>query len=158
MDIQIKFLAEVPFLVPVLAQWTYDAWSQYDPDLTVDRAMESLIQRFNSDAVPLTLVAFDGDTPVGMVSLKEQIRVPGYADKTPWLGSMFVLPTYKGQGVGTQLLQAIHAKASELGFKTIYLFTSEADKVSWYEKLGWQQFAKDTYHAKPVTLMSYTVS
>lgn len=157
MDIQIKFLAEVPFLVPVLAQWTYDSWSQYDPELTLDRAMESLIQRFNREIVPLTLVAFDGDTPVGMVSLKEQIRVPGYADKTPWLGSLYVIPTYKGQGVGKQLMQAIHAKADELGFENIYAFTSEADKVTWYEKLGWRQFNVDTFHGNPVFLMNFAV-
>jgi predicted N-acetyltransferase YhbS len=157
MDVQIKFLADVPFMVPVLAQWTYDAWSKYDPELTVDRAMESLIQRFNRDVVPLTLVAFDDDTPVGMVSLKQQIRVPGYSDKTPWLGSLYVIPSYKDQGVGTQLMQAIHAKAAELGFKKIYLFTSESEMISWYEKLGWQQFATDTFHGKPVTLMNFLV-
>jgi GNAT superfamily N-acetyltransferase len=158
MDIEIKFLADVPFLVPVLAQWTYDAWSKYDPELTVDRVMEGLIQRFNRDMVPLTLVAFDGDTPVGMASLKEQIRVPGYSDKTPWLGSLYVIPTYQNHGVGTQLMQAIHAKAAELGFKNIYLFTSDSSQVSWYEKIGWQQFAMDTFHGKPITLMTINVS
>ncbi len=157
MDIQIKFLADVPFLVPILAQWTYDAWSQYDPELTLERAMESLIQRFNRDVVPLTLVAFDGDTPVGMVSLKEDIRIPGYSDKTPWLGSLYVIPDYQGQEVGTQLMLAIHAKAVELGFPKIYLFISDANIISWYEKLGWQQFASDTFYGKNITLLSLTL-
>lgn len=157
MDIHIKYLADVPYVVPTLAQWTYDAWSKYDPDLTVARAIKSLSARINRHHVPLTFVALDDDIPVGMASLKQQVEVPGYEDKTPWLGSIYLLPAYRGLGIGALLMQTIYAKTKELGLSEIYLFTSDADNVPWYEKMGWETFKTDTFHGKPITLMHYKV-
>lgn len=154
----IQFLADNSELVPTLAQWTYDAWSQYDPELTVDRATQSLGISQNREKIPLTFVALDGEIPIGMATLKESIRVPGYQMKTPWLGSFYVLPEYKNQGVGSALLDAIYAKAKKLGYKTVYLFASDSLIVPWYEKQGWEQFATDTFYGREVTLMRHQLT
>jgi len=151
--VTINFLADNPELVSTLAEWTYDAWSQYDPELTIERATQSLVRSQNREKIPLSFVALDGARPIGMATLKESIRVPGYQMKTPWLGSFYVQPDYHNQGVGSALLDAIYAKAKKLGYKVVYLFASDASVVPWYEKHGWQRFATDTFYEREVTLM-----
>lgn len=157
MNLNIEFLADKPELVPLLAQWTYAQWSKYDPELTVARVTESLEQRFNREKIPLTYVALDGNKPIGMATLKESIRVSGYKNKTPWLGSFYIIPEYRNQGVGSELLAAIYESAKKLGYNTIYLFSSDLDMVPWYSKQGWQQFATDIFHGREIVLMSYNI-
>lgn len=49
------------------------------------------------------------------------------------LGSLIVLPDYRGRGIGKDLVRALEAKA---GFP-LYLFTA-ARTVTYYEKLGYR--------------------
>lgn len=153
MNLKIKYLADEPSVVPVLAKWTCDRWSQYDPNLTIERVTQSLKERMNTAEIPFTVVAFDSNTPIGMATLKESIPVAGYDDNGPWLGSLFVADGFRGQGVGTKLLKQIFQDAKNLGYQKIYMFTSEIENVAWYEHGGWIKFADDKFHGKPVTLM-----
>lgn len=153
-NIQIKYLADVPQHVPVLAQWTYEAWGKYDPSLSLENATDSLKEKsLNRDKIPLTFVALSDNKPVGMVSLKPKIVVEGYSDRDLWLGSYWVIDEYRDQGIGTQLLEKVYAKAHDLGFKKISLFASDPKAPAWYAQHGWREFAKDTYQGHPVVLM-----
>ncbi|HSX21008.1 MAG TPA: GNAT family N-acetyltransferase [Gammaproteobacteria bacterium] len=154
-NVQIKYLAEVPQHVQTLAQWSYDAWSQYDPTLTLENSTASFKDKLNKDKLPLTFVAISDNQPVGMVSLKTKIKVGGHEDRDLWLGSYWVVDDYRDQGIGTQLLEKAYSKARELGHKKISLFASDPSAPEWYSKHGWKQFGTDTYQGHTVALMEY---
>lgn len=156
-DIHIKFLADVSQHIPILAQWTYDAWKQYDPTLRLENIIESLKKNLNTDKIPLTYVAIHNGKPVGMVSLKPKIKLADYTDRPLWLGSYFVIEAYRGRGIGTQLLDSAFNKARELGYPKISLFTSNPLAALGYEKKGWKKFATDSYQEHAVVLMEYII-
>lgn len=153
--VQIQYLADVPQHIPVLAQWTQEAWGKYDPTLNIKDTIASLNAKLNKDKVPLTFVAISDNKPVGMISLKPEIKVKGYNDHDLWLGSFWVIDEYRDQGIGTKLLEKVYAKARELGYTKISLFASDPKSPEWYGQRGWKQFATDTYQDHKVVLMEY---
>jgi GNAT superfamily N-acetyltransferase len=50
------------------------------------------------------------------------------------MADLFVHPDYRSRGIGSALQDFILAKAKELGFQAIYLYTP---LVGYYEKKGW---------------------
>lgn len=150
----IIYLADKPELVPTLAKWTYDTWSLYDNQLTFEMCVESVKSKLNHDKMPLALVMMDGNTPIGMASLKTKIKLGGYEEKSPWLGSLFVHQSYRDKAVGIMLLDAIYKKAKELGFSEIFVFASDPDAAKWYFKQGWELFARDMFRSHEVQLLT----
>lgn len=59
-----------------------------------------------------------------------------------WLGGVLVKPQYRGGGVAKGLIGSALTKASELGYKKIFLKTEHTQGL--YEKLGWQHLEKTT--------------
>jgi N-acetylglutamate synthase-like GNAT family acetyltransferase len=159
MNIQIIKLSELPTedrnqVISALAVWNYNSWHKYDNKVTIDGSRKNFeLRALNKDTLPLTLVALNKDIEnieeslVGTVTLKQSIPVPGYEDKTPWLGSLMVKEEYQNQGIGTQLITAANKLSVELGFKEIFLFTSNSFMPAWYAKpnRGWEILNQDTY-------------
>ena len=52
-------------------------------------------------------------------------------------GRIVVLPEYRRQGLGSQVIRAAEAWAKELGYRKAIL-NSRENKVAFYEKLGYQ--------------------
>ncbi len=72
-------------------------------------------------------------------------------DLTPWLAGVFVAPDQRGKGIGSALVQAIEAKALELGISRLYLFTP--DKQHFYARLGWSPLEWTDYRTERVLIM-----
>ncbi len=152
-NMHIEYLADVPEHIPVLAQWTMDAWGQYDPSLTLQGAMASMQDKLNKDQIPIAFVALIGNKPVGMVTLKAKIKPKNYADRNLWLGSHWVIEAYRHQGIGTALLDHACSKARALGYQKISVWDSYPEGPDWYKSRGWTQFAIDHYQNHTITLL-----
>lgn len=77
-----------------------------------------------------TLIAFDGETPVGMANLK--------LDREPAeIFGMWVAPDARGQGVGETLLRALLDRAGERAVKLCVAETAPAAR-RLYERLGFE--------------------
>ena len=135
-SIEIKYLADVPHLIPTLAQLIYEAWGKYDPTLTLDSQLKSLSAKLNTRKLLLVLLAFHNNTLVATVVLKDKIHLNGYEDRTLWLGSVIVLEPYRHQGIGSHLIQHSFDKAWDLGYSKISLFTSNIENGRWYTQHG----------------------
>lgn len=60
-------------------------------------------------------------------------------DISPWLACLYVDPKYRGQAIGSKLLDHAVAEAKRKGFEKLYLTT---DHVGYYEKYGWAKMAE----------------
>jgi len=89
--------------------------------------------------------------PIGMASLRlnDGIR----PDLSPWLGSVYVDPPYRRNGVAASLVNEIHSIAQEVGFEVIYLLTYENTLPKWYARLGWAELGVDNCHGNSVDVM-----
>jgi predicted N-acetyltransferase YhbS len=151
MKINFAYLKDHPELVDLLATWFYREWGRRNPLLTVDVIAKNLEEHLNRDTLPLTLVAFHDQEPVGSASLKIR-EMEIYPQYIHWLGSVYVLPEYRNQGVGTQIIQRSISEADRLGVTELYLYTNGSG--TFYSRFGWQPLERPFYHGREVTVMN----
>lgn len=152
MQFQIVYLADHRELVPVCALWAFNTWGKYNSSYTLEKRMESFTLHCNTELMPLTIVALnEASVPIGMASLRANDGIR--PELSPWLGSVYVDPPFRGKGIAARLVQEIHIIAHELGFKTIFLLTYEPTLAQWYARLGWNDLCMDNVHGNPVSVM-----
>ncbi|WP_276497725.1 GNAT family N-acetyltransferase [Pontibacter litorisediminis] len=137
--LEIRYLHEVPQHFDTVADWIYRQWWQ-KPGNTAEVVKMPLREHLQAQPLPAALVALDGEEPAGSVLLIESDGVDALPDLTPWLAALYVLPEYRGQGVGKQLVQALEQHAIQAGFCDLYLVAT--DRVSFYYELGWRVYTK----------------
>jgi GNAT superfamily N-acetyltransferase len=128
-DIVFTNVLECPEAQETIARWMWSFWGN-------SRNYEfyrSLVAHSKTDEIPMIYAAFLDGKPVGAVAL---LRADLFSrqDLFPWMADLFVHPDYRSRGIGSALQDFILAKAKELGFQAIYLYTP---LVGYYEKKGW---------------------
>jgi GNAT superfamily N-acetyltransferase len=145
------WLGERPELVGPLATLHQAQWARLLPRWTVDEAQRELASHPSHAAVPSTLVATVDGALAGSVSLLAEddarLRAP-----SPWLASLFVLPAFRGRGLGAALVLGCVEAAASLGIEALHLYTDDA--VGFYERLGWRVVADAELDGTPVRVMS----
>jgi GNAT superfamily N-acetyltransferase len=149
--VQIERLTGHSHLAPVLAAWHHAEWGHlYASEVwdlaTAEREFAAMAEPGSIDQ---TLVAFEGasrdaSAVLGSVSLVATDDLEGYEHLTPWLASMFVVPSARGIGVAGALIDALLLRASAAGHSVVHLFTSGQE--SFWADRGWQVLA--TVHAE----------
>lgn len=150
MDLRIELLADHPYLVPLLADWFYKEWGGRRPEDSLEKFTDRLRSRMNRTTLPLALISFLEEEPIGSAVLKirEMETHPQYEY---WLGSVFLLEEYRGRGLGTELVKAATEEAARFGVKTLYLYTRGSEL--FYSRLGWQEIEKPIFRGHQVTIM-----
>jgi len=89
-------------------------------------------QAISADALPLCLVALRDGAMVGVVNLVDNDDNER-TDWWPWLAGLVVAEPYRGQGVGSLLVQSLLVHARRLGLSRLYFGT---DGPGFYARLG----------------------
>ncbi|MDH5547565.1 MAG: GNAT family N-acetyltransferase [Gammaproteobacteria bacterium] len=140
---KIDFLVNHPHFIETLAPPITQHWQPIVHDETLDTRKAKLRTHMNERDLPIAWVAYEGSTVFGTASLRVN-DLPGYEHLTPWLGGVFVLPQYRGKGIGAALCTAVeHHAANVTGISRLYLFT--LDLESWYQHMGWQTMETCTW-------------
>jgi predicted N-acetyltransferase YhbS len=152
MMIKIKYLADHPEITHQISTWYFDEWGKNNPALTIEIIEAAVQQRMNRDKLPLCLVAFLDNEPVGAVALKirEMETHPQYEH---WLGNVYVLLEKRKQGIGSHLIEDAVREAKRIGISELYLYTR--DMVSIYNRLGWETIEQVVYRGRKATIMRY---
>lgn len=102
-----------------------------------------------SDACRLSLVAAEGDGPVGHIAFTDcaftDCAIAGCADRAVLLGPLAVAPARQRQGIGSALVRAGFARIAAGGPVHVFVLGDPA----WYGRLG---FAPETRVAPPYPL------
>ena len=150
MSFAVDYLADHPALTPLLAAWFFDEWGGNNPDLTVDVLETAVKERLNREKAPLCLLAFLDGHPVATTAIKirEMETHPQYEH---WLGNVYVVPAYRGQGIGSKLIHHTQNEAKRIGIRDLYLYTR--DRETLYQRLGWEVLEKPQYRGRSATIM-----
>lgn len=147
---KLALLADYPELIPTLARWRWEEWGQLTPERPLEAWISGLSERCNRDRIPLTVIAFEGEEPVGQASLVYH-DMTTRQDLSPWLAGVLVQPEFRRRGFASALVQAIEKHASGMGIDRLYLYTNSAQGL--YEKLGWQEIEREPYRGREVVIM-----
>jgi ribosomal protein S18 acetylase RimI-like enzyme len=115
----------------------YDAvvalWAQAGLILSLSDSREGIRRKLERDA-DLFLVAIDGESIVGAV-------MGCYDGRRGWINHIAVAPNYKGQGLGTQLVQEVERRLREKGCDKVNLLIEPTNAAvqEFYQRLGYQR-------------------
>jgi predicted N-acetyltransferase YhbS len=153
-------LTKRPDLAETCAAWDFAEWGCMEDGVTLDDTLKDYKTKRAEKELPATWVALNDGKAVGSVRL----RYNDHADRpdlNPWLGSLYVHPLYRKQGVGQALCRTVTGEAlNGYGFKTLYLYTPDADE--FYERMGWRTIGKVRdprgFHAEGESLMQINLA
>jgi predicted N-acetyltransferase YhbS len=147
---RIDYLADHLELAPLLASWHYQEWAALLPDWSRTQAEAELQSHTGRRQIPTTLVALQDGRLLGSASWLEA-DLDGWEHLSPWVASVFVIPEFRGRGLGRALVRRAVEEARALGVTVIYLFT--AGQAGYYEKLGWELWQRTEHHGRDVVIM-----
>jgi predicted N-acetyltransferase YhbS len=149
------YLADRPDLIPVLASWFFEEWGRRNTNLSQEIIEDKLQGRLNRDRAPLVLIRILNDRPIASASIKIQ-EMETHPQYLHWLGSVYVLPEFRGQGIGSELVRRTIDEARRLDVDELYLYTR--DNENFYSKLGWHAVEDTTYHSRRAIIMKKILS
>ncbi len=137
-DMRIELLARHRETLPTLIQWYQCQWEPFYGPGGKGNAKHDLESRCNMDRLPLGLIAFKGDIPVGTAALAQDPSTM----LTPSVVGLFVAPAFRRQGIGAALILETARLAKRLNYNRLYLSTMVLD--SFLLRNGWRKI--DTVH------------
>lgn len=146
----IDYLAEHPAFIPALSRWFLREWRDYYGDKTWEDVARTFDERLNKSRVPLALVAFEEDRPLGVISLLDE-SISTRKHLTPWLGGLYVREDARRRGIGKRLIEAAVGEAGKLGVAQLYIGIRKAE--DYYLKLGWALVERMDYCGEEIAIM-----
>lgn len=147
----LMLLVDLPDALPVVARWYYDEWGHKITNNSYERTCARIRGKLNRDKAPLHIVAVRDGAPLGVAQLKVR-EMDIYPDKGHWLGSLYVAPEVRGQGVAGKLVGTVMETARSFGIDRLYLQTERHDG-GLYARLGWQALEQVRYRGLDVLIM-----
>jgi len=148
-EIAIHALGDHADAIPSVAAWFYDEWRQIYGEETLASVRQRIETWAAGNQIPTALVAVAGNRVIGTVALKDrELHFP----YSPWLAGLFVVPQFRRNGIGAQLVGAAERKAVSLGVKRLYLYTPGSQ--AFYEGLGWSVLELCQLLSGPIAVMS----
>ena len=134
-----------------LAAWHVREWGHLFPGWDENAARNEFYEQAETDSLPATWLAFDGEVLVGSISAlledaPELNDIPG-----PWLASFYIVPEARGQGAAQMLMAAAAEGVAAQGFGRWLLFTPHHE--NYYAKHGWRTIERRPLHGEPVAVM-----
>jgi GNAT superfamily N-acetyltransferase len=149
MTLRIIPLAECPQFADVCAAWAFGQWGSQRGG-SLDRTRQRFILCAQASDDHLTLMALDGERPLGMASLwpsdDRQRR-----DLSPWLAGLFVHPDHRRQGIAQRLEAAIVRQARQRNHAALHLITDKSEAL--YAAWGWRPLERRRQHGGEVVVM-----
>ncbi len=96
-------------------------------------------------------VAYCGTRPLGVALLRDH-DLATFRELTPWLSSLFALPSFRGTGIGFHLIQTVEHAAIERGARRLYLYTPNQER--FYARLGWLVLDRFSLNERNFVVMS----
>jgi GNAT superfamily N-acetyltransferase len=151
--LKISYLGDNQEMISIVASWIYKEWSFLYAGRGRRYVENFLRERLHKRKLPLTLVAFAGDLPVGTVSLKEH-DMEERPDLPHWVTSLYVVSRWRRKGIGSSLMHAAEHKATALGIGRLFLFTADPQLAAgFYQGLGWNRKETAVCQSYPVIIM-----
>lgn len=135
MTIEFTLLRDRPELLPVIAEWYFHEWGTAVPGHSLAVEREHLEPSDHGEDLPMVLIALEAGIPVATARIKRHERGE-HPEREFWLGSVYVDPSHRGQGLAGLLIGELMSRAVELGICDVYLQT-KVDDGGLYRRLGW---------------------
>lgn len=149
-DFSLSPLGKNPQFVPVIAEWIFREWGRRSPSYSLDQSNELFKSRLDNQHPPLTFVGLLKGIPIATSSilLHELEAFPQY---THWLGSLYVAKGYRGNGIGSRVVNLTAQIGLNLGLPDLHLYTHSHE--DFYASLGFTPIERTTHQGRKLVIM-----
>lgn len=144
---RIVLLADAPEQLDALVVALRSAWPDWYGREPPEVTREEFSNRARRDAVPLAVVALDGDALIGAASLSIR-SIASHEHLTPWLTGLWVAPERRRAGLGRALVEAVRRHARRLGVHRLHAATASAGSI--FAADGWTRFDETSGHGETI--------
>jgi diamine N-acetyltransferase len=132
--IQRATLAKLNVLLVLMRHMqTDDPWSEPFHESIVRKNLAELL---NNPSCGVIYIACEGQTPVGYLVICFDYSLE-YRGKGAWIDELFVEPTHRGQGIGTQLLDLAESASREHHGQCLHLEVNHGNRaIELYRRRG----------------------
>lgn len=135
----------------ILAQALYREWHDFAPWSSVDKIHAYYRECLTGADLPVAFAVVDKTGALLASAALKRHDMESFPQYEYWLGDVFVLPEYRGMGLGKLLVQYCIDQAKGLGIKQLYLYTPDVQKV--YEAFGWYEIKQHWHNGETVSVM-----
>ncbi len=162
-DTKVQLLQHLPEHFAQVAAWHHQECERQGLQSTLAIRQQRLLLHVQHNAIPKTIIALQGKTPVGCVSLvnysyrtDSSVLIPARsvssANGAPmWLSNLYVVNEKRQQGLGNLLIEAAKKYAQDFGANELWL--SAAEFTDYYQKRGWEIVRKTRLGGRQVNVM-----
>lgn len=152
--ITIRFLADHPDTIPALVKWFRAQWPEYHAAMSDEEMEQDFLEDASRDRLPIRLIAFESDELAGTIILRKNgsETLPNFQ---PELGGLYVVESYRGHGIATELIRAGMQVAREQGYENVFATTVAAAGI--LERLGWEFVQTAVHQDGPTALYRCTL-
>ncbi len=145
----IHYLADKPEFIETVARWYWEEWHRDIEKWSLDYVTELVGLCCNKNKLNINMIALtQNGEPAGAMSLLEDEFLPGWENKKPWLGGLYIAPKHRNKGLAYRLSYTLMNKAMNMGFDEVYLFTKEIHKLPQrhhFVPVGEQHYGEELY-------------
>lgn len=134
----------------VLATHLVAEFGHIYPEWDVAAAVQELAED-KGHGLPLHLAFVEGDEVLGSTSIIADDEVAGWDEEGWWLANVFVLPQFRGSGIGKELIKHAVDIAHQSGATELHLVTDTVE--NWYLNQGWKTVGIGDVHGHAMTVM-----
>jgi N-acetylglutamate synthase-like GNAT family acetyltransferase len=156
-DINVQLLQHLPEHFAQVAAWHHQECERQGLQSTLVTRQQRLVLHLQHKAIPKTIIATQGKTPVGCVSLvnysyrtDSSVLIPANSANV-WLSNLYVVTEKREQGLGNLLIEAAKKYAQDFGANELWL--SAAEFTDYYQKRGWEIVRKTRLGGRQVNVM-----
>jgi GNAT superfamily N-acetyltransferase len=126
--------ADIGSLLHLMLQMQLDdPWDESFDQLIVRHNLKELL---HNPVYGLILLARDGQIPVAYLAICFDFSLE-YRGKGAWVDELFVLPTHRGKGIASQLLDLAESASLESGAQTLHLEVTHGNSaIELYRRRG----------------------
>jgi GNAT superfamily N-acetyltransferase len=147
--LRIANLADHPEAIPVMRQWFEMEWAAYYGPGGPGDAEQDLWAYASRGTLPVGLIACYDNERCGIAALKAH-SLSTHTHLSPWAAAGFVLPPFRGRGIGSSLVHGLIEVARGFGYSNMYCATATA--MGLLERQGWQLMERVRYDGEAVSI------
>lgn len=141
-QVQLAYLADHPCYVQEVGHLKHEQWRHTSPNRLYEVWIDEIRDSARADGFPMTLIALQGTTLVGFVTLIVLDDRAGIQDGL-WLITLYVKESRRRQGIGERLIDRCVDEMRRAGYRALYLWTEFPELTRYYACRGWRRIGKD---------------
>ncbi|HEF8772826.1 MULTISPECIES: GNAT family N-acetyltransferase [Providencia] len=138
-------------LIEQITHTLHTEWHELKSWSDLDNIRQRLITRITAPS-PQTVACFIDDNEqllaTASIILNELI---GIKDSKWWIGEIVTVPSARGKGIGSQLIEQLYHKFKQHTDECLYLYTP--DMQALYRRMGWRDVQHTIANNEQVTVM-----